>query len=1121
VLCWDCNSENPPTMKFCGNCGTLLRNLCEGCSFENPLEFAYCGRCGLALRRLTPEVKDNPLSTSMSSASRSGGGPARGANIWTTEGERKTITVMFADIQSSTELMRDLDPEEARAIVDPVLHLMIETVHRYGGYVAQSTGDGIFAMFGAPIAHEDHPQRALYAALRMQEEMRRDADRMRGPRQTPLQVRIGVNSGEVVLRTIETGGHAEYTAVGHVTNLAARMQGIAPAGGVVITEGTRRLVEGYFALRPLGPTEVKGISERINVFEVTGLGPLRTHFQLSVRRGLTKFVGREREIAEIKRALEQAWAGYGQLFAVVADAGIGKSRLFYEFEAALPSKCKLLRGSSVSYGKAASWLPVLELLCGYFGIQDADDLATRRRKVRQALSMLDPGLIDSVPYLLGLLGIQEGPDPLAQVDPQIMRSRTLDFIKRIVAREALNQPTVIIFEDLHWIDEETQALLDLFADSIGSSRVLLLVNYRPEYRHQWTNKSYYSQLRLEALRPEGANDMLSALLGNELELAPLKQTIIERTEGNPFFIEEMVQALFHEGELVRNGGVKASPSLLRLRPPPTVQGVLTARIDRLSAEQKELLQMLSVIGRQSPLSLVRQVVQRAGAGPDRLLAELQVGEFIYERPGLRDSDYIFKHALTHEVAYNSILTRDRLLLHERVGAAIESLYPQQLNEHLRELAYHYSHSAASSKAIEYLRRAGEMAKNKWAYTEAVEHLRKALEFLRQLPSDSERSHEELLLQIALGASLSAARGFAAPELEPIYNRSRELGVALGDRLRLIHVLHGLWTFYHFRLMLGHSLEVAEEVLNISESLANATLLQSAYLLKGISLFFQGELLTAREHFERSLSFFDARKASLSSLEARVGSMGFLSLTLWTLGFPEQAFRQVFDGLVVARKADQPLSLINMLACASFLNGCAGYGITAREEAEEYARLAGQYGLAHHSARAIHYRGMALLALGQIEESVLEMQRGMAALSSTGAAVSGSMRSFLAEGLKRIGRTEEALAVVTEGLASARISGEYLAESSLYRLRGELLGLKNAGSPFDIEGSYRKAIEIAHRQHAKSLELRATVRLAHLVFHYGRLDEARMMLTDIYKLFTEGFDTSDLKEAKALLDELSR
>ena len=697
MRCEKCGFENPEGMKFCGQCTNPLALICPKCRFENPPGFKFCGQCSAPLS--ASEVKAAP-SIRMGEAA---------ADTGAVEGERKTVTALFADIKGSTELMRDLDPEDARAIVDPVLQLMMEAVHRYGGYVAQSTGDGIFALFGAPVAHEDHPQRALHAALAMQEELHRYADRLRAEGKIPVEARVGVNTGEVVVRSIETGGHTEYTPVGHVTNLAARMQTAAPAGSIAASEVTQRLCESYFEFRALGPTAVKGLNAPVEVYEVLRAGPLRTHFQLAARRGLTRFVGREREMAAMAGALEQARAGHGQIVAAVGEAGAGKSRLMYEFKVTIPNGCKVLEAYSVSHGKASAWLPVLELLRGYFGIQDTDDPAMRREKVRATLAALDPALSEVLPYLLGLLGIQEGPDPLAEMDPQIRRRRTLEAIKRIILRESLEHALVVIFEDLHWIDSETQALLDLLADSGAGARLLLLVNYRPEYRHEWSGRGHYLQLRLDPLGGENGAAMLAALLGGGVELEALKRLIIKRTEGNPFFIEEMVQALFDEGALVRNGAVKVARSLSQLRLPPTVQGILASRIDRLSAEQKELLQTLAVIGRESPLGLIRKVASKAEPQLEQALADLRAAEFIYEQPALTDAEYIFKHALTQEVAYNSLLIGRRKLLHERAGQALESMFAEQLDDHLSQLAHHFRRSDNVSKAVEYLGRANRKA----------------------------------------------------------------------------------------------------------------------------------------------------------------------------------------------------------------------------------------------------------------------------------------------------------------------------------------------------------------------------------------------------------------------------
>jgi class 3 adenylate cyclase/predicted ATPase len=1041
-----------------------------------------------------------------------------------TDGERKIVTALFADLKGSTELLEALDPEEGRAIVEPLLHIMVDAVQRYEGYVVRTTGDGIFALFGAPIAYEDHPQRALYAALLMQQELRAHGQYQATRGRTPLEARVGVHTGEVVAYAGEASGKAEYRLIGHTANLASRMETIAPAGSIAVSDYTAKLCEGYFELRALRATAVKGVSKPVEAYEVLGPGALRTHFELSARRGLTRFVGRERELEQIERALTRAIEGSGQVVAVVAEAGTGKSRLFYEFKAKIPSTCKVLEAYSVSHDKASAWLPVVELLRKYFGIQDDDEAAGRREKVRTTVIRLDPALEDTLPYLFGLLGIIEGPDPHAQMDARIKRQRTLEAIRRLLLRDSLKQPVVVVFEDLHWIDEQTQALLDLLADSLASARVLLLFNYRPEYRHEWTNKSYYAQIRLDPLGNDDGAVMLSALLGDGEELNPLKGLIAERTGGNPFFMEEIVQALFDEGALIRNGSVKVKRSLAQLRLPPTVQGMLAARIDRLPAAQKEILQTLAVIGRESPLALLNRVATVTELELSEGLAALRAVEFIYEQPSAGDTVYVFKHALTQEVAYNSLLIERRKLLHERAGHKIETLFGDQLDDHISTLAYHYSRSDNAEKAIEYLGRAGQQALVRSAFGEAAVFLRAALTLLRRLPEDSNRDQRELLLQVPLARALQISGGYTAIEAEEAFSRAGELCEHLGDQPELFFVLHGLWAMHLLRGQRQDAYRVATELLLRIESACDQVKFLIAHGALGATLFEFGQFPSVREHLEKAVSFYYAgqeKAGGLDGFDFLISWLSYLATTMNLLGFPDQALAIVEKAIALGEERGRPFILTFAVHFSSFVHGYRRQGDLALKSAERVIDLSRKYGFPFWLAQATCVRGEALAEQGHSAEGIADLSRGLAAMRAIEFDANRPTHlSRLAKAYGTVGRLDEALSTLDEAMALAAESGEHKLDAERFQLKGELL-LKRSKSDFaEVGVCFEKSIEIARSQSAKWFELRATASLARLLGSRGRREEGRTRLARIYNWFTEGFDTLDLKEAKALLDELS-
>jgi class 3 adenylate cyclase/tetratricopeptide (TPR) repeat protein len=675
--------------------------ICPACGHANLLRSRFCNECG-------QPVTGSPVSAATPASPQTYTPRYLAEKILTSrhalEGERKQVTVLFADMKGSLELLSDRDPEEARKLLDPVLERMMEAVHRYEGTVNQVMGDGIMALFGAPLAHEDHAVRACYAALAMQGAIRRYTAEVRRDHGVEIQIRVGLNSGEVVVRTIGSDLRMDYSAVGQTTHLAARMEQLAPPGSTRLTGETLRLAEGFVEVVPIGPVPVKGLPAPVDVFELAGPSATRTRLQAAAARGLTRFVGRGQELDHLRQALDKARGGQGQVVAVVGEPGVGKSRLLWEFIHSHRTQGWLvLESSSVSYGKATAYLPVIDLCKSYFRIEARDDARGIREKVTGKLLTLDESLRALVPAFLSLLETPADDAAWEALDPGQRRRRTVDGLRRMLLRESQIQPLCLVFEDLHWVDADTQGLLDALIEGLPTARILLLVNYRPEYSHAWGGKTYYSQLRLDPLPPESAEELLGAMLGDDDDLEPLKRLLVQRTEGVPFFLEESVRTLLEIGALVgERGGYRLGRPIDMTQVPATVQAILAARIDRLPAEDKTLLQTAAVIGKDVPFALLQAI----GDLPEETLrdglARLQASEFLYETALFPQLEYTFKHALTQEVAYGGLLQERRRDLHARIVRAFESLYPGHAGEQTSWLTLHAFRGEMWDRAVAYL-----------------------------------------------------------------------------------------------------------------------------------------------------------------------------------------------------------------------------------------------------------------------------------------------------------------------------------------------------------------------------------------------------------------------------------
>jgi class 3 adenylate cyclase/predicted ATPase len=1045
------------------------------------------------------------------------------------EGERKQVTVCFADIKDSTELIKDLDPEAAQQLLDPAIHIMMEAVHRYEGTVNQVLGDGIMALFGAPIAHEDHALRACYAALAMQAAMQPYADEVLRSHGMAMRIRVGLNSGEVVVRTIGNDLHMDYSAVGQTTNLASRMEQLAAPGSITLTGGTLRLVEGLVQVNARGPVPVKGMTEPVEVYELTGASSIRRRLQAAVARGLTTFVGRDTEIETLHQALEQAEAGHGQVAAAVGEAGVGKSRLVYEFIHSHRTQGWLvLESASVSYGKATPYFPVVDLLKRYVHVEDGDEPRTIRAKVTGQVLTLDETLQETIPALLSLLDALSEDSSFLQLDPPQRRQRTLDGLKRILLRESQVQPLLLVFEDLHWIDSETQALLDNLVESLPTAQLLLLVNYRPEYNHGWGSKTYYTQLRLDPLPPESADAFLQALLGDDPSLEPLKKLLIERTEGNPFFLEESVRTLVETQVLIGEpGAYRLAHELPTIQVPATVQAILAARIDRLPQEEKRLLQTAAVIGTEVPFTLLQAITEVSEEALYRGLTHLQAAEFLYETSLFPERVYTFKHALTQQVAYQSLLMSTRQQIHQRVAENLKTTFPELTAAQPELVAHHYMEAGCHAQAVGFWYQAGSLASQQSAHVEAIAHLTQGLEALQGLPETNERHRQELDLQLALGRGLMVTRGFGAADAEHAYTRVRELCQRVEALSQQIAALAGLRRMASGRGDIQTARDLSEQLLEFAQRQPDTHLLLEAYYSLGTTLQQLGEVGTARTQFEQGITLDKHLALNAPTVLQRVGidpSVGIRThagRTLWTLGYPEQAVQRDREALTLAEQRAHPYSQVFALFWSATLYAYLREDQISQRQAEAGIALATPHEFEAYLVWGTVLCGWARGIQGNYEEGVAQIQQGLSSWQSLGTVTYRAYGLYLlAEIYGHAGQPEEGLRAIATALTTMETGGDQHCKAEVYRLQGELLVQGGQGQKWDeAEKSFGQALALARHQHAKSWELRAATSLARLWQSQDKRQDASALLAPVYNWFTEGFDTADLQEAKGLLDEL--
>jgi class 3 adenylate cyclase/tetratricopeptide (TPR) repeat protein len=1039
------------------------------------------------------------------------------------EGERKQVTVLFADLKDSTELIRGLDPEAAQQLLDPAIQHMMDAVHRYEGTVNQVLGDGIMALFGAPIAHEDHALRACYAALAMQAAMQPYTEDVRRTRGLELRMRVGLNAGEVVVRAIGNDLHMDYSAVGETTVLAARMEQMATPGSIRLTAGTLGLVEGLVQVNALGPVPVKGLSEPVEVCELVGASALGQRLQAAAARGLTRFVGRQTELAALQQVLERAGAGHGQVVALVGEAGVGKSRLVYEFVRAPQLQAwRVLESASVSYGKATPYFPVVELLRRYGHVEEHDDPRTIRAKVTGHVLTLDESLQETIPALLALLDALPADSPFLTLEPPQRRQRTLEALKRVLLRESQAQPLLLVFEDLHWIDSETQALLDSLIESLPTARLLLLVNYRPEYQHGWGSKTSYTQLRLDPLPPASADEVLQTLLGDDPSLAPLKHLLVTRTEGNPFFLEESVRTLMETGILVGEpGAYRLAQALPTIQVPATVQAVLAARIDRLPPEEKRLLQTAAVIGTEIPLPLLQAIAELSEDALHRGLSHLQAAEFLYETRLFPEQVYTFKHALTHEVAYSSLLLERRRVLHARIVEALEALAGDRRDDQVDRLGQHAVRGEVWDKAVAYCQQAGEKALARSAHREAVGSFEQALSALAHQPEMRDTREQAVDLRLALRTALRPLGEFG--RTLGYLREAEALAEALDDPRRRGQVCRFLAA--HFYLIGEHdqAIAAAQRALTLAAASGDVVLhaLANRYL---------GGAYEALGDYRRAIDCFTQTAVSIEGprRHERFGQV-FLPAVLARahlatchaeLGTFAEGRALGTEGLRLAEAVDHPASLMIALA---------GVGLLALRQGDlstALARLERAMGLCQEANFPVYFPTMAAVLGaaytldGRVAEAVGLLTQAMGQITAL-ERVEGRVQCHLAlaDVQLRAGCLAEAHALTERALVLAREGQERGRETYALRLLGETAAQSDPPEVEPAENHYRQALTLAEELGMRPLQAHCHRGLGTLYAKIGRREQARTELSAAIALYRAMAMTFWLPEAETTLAQV--
>jgi predicted ATPase len=942
-----------------------------------------------------------------------------------------------------------------------------------------------------------------------------------------LALRMGIHTGLVVVGEMGSRGRQEHLALGETPNVAARIQGLAVPNTLVISDATSRLVQGYFACQPLGEQTLRGVTDPVTLYRVLSESGATSRLDVAQTRGLTPLVGRESEVTLLLERWEQVKAGHGHVVLLTGDAGIGKSRLVQVLKDHVANEPHMRwECRSAEYSQNTALFPLTDLFQRILQFEAHETPDEKLGKLEQALSHYRLPLEESVQLFAPLLSlpIPEDTYPPLQLSPQRQRQKTLETIVAILQELAERQPVLFILEDLHWTDPSTLELISLLLDQTPTASLLVLLTCRPHFQPAWHHRSYLTEITVNRLSHAQVAQIVTGMTGGKTFPAAVLQQIITKTDGVPLFVEEMTKAILESGQLkARDGHYELTGSLSTFAIPATLQDSLMARLDRL-VTAKGVAQMGATIGRQFSYLLLKAVSQLDETTLQRELGRLVEAELLYQRGLLPQAAYTFKHALIQDAAYQSLLKSTRQQYHQRIAQVLEAQFVAIAEAEPELVAHHYTEASLIEQAVSYWHKAGQRAIERSAHVEAISHLTKGLELLQTLPETPERNQQELPLHIALGASLIATKGNAAPEVGQTYMYARQLCEHLEDPHQLFPILRGLWQYYNVRAEYQMAHALSEQLLALAQQVQDSAMLVAGHRAVGATLLWLGAVATAHTHFIQGIALYNPQqhRASAFLYAENAGAIchSSASLTLWYLGYPDQGRARNNEALTLAQQSAHSFSLGFALTASAIFHQFRREGRATQERAEAAISLATEQRFPLWMAHGSLLGGWALAQQGQAREGLEQMQQSMQTFRAIG---TGLLRPYylalLAEAYGRIRAPERGLTMLAKALTVVDTTGERWCEPELYRLKGVLLLQQTSDHATEAENCFHHALHIARDQQAKSFELRAATSLARLWQQQGKRQEAQDLLAPVYNWFTEGFDTADLQEAKALLDAL--